>query len=92
MTVRKRARRDAPFLHIGEDRVVLLSEVVLILDAAKAWASLPSRECLQYADSEHRFIRLTHEPKAYVVTQDYVYASPTSALTLMRRSRSGEVG
>lgn len=79
------------WVYIGDDVVVSLQDMVLILDAKEVDETDVSREVIQYAESEHRLIRLGGPTKSYVVTKDKVYASPTSSLTLSRRAKPGEV-
>ena len=79
-------------LHIGGDVSVRLREIVVLLDGEAVKHSAASREFIELAKAEGRFVATSREePKSYVITTHLVYASPISALTLARRAELGEV-
>lgn len=79
------------WVHVGEDVMVHLSDIILILDATEVDDTASSREVIQYGQSQGQLVRLAGPTKSYVICHDKIYASPTSSLTLLRRSKPGEV-
>jgi hypothetical protein len=78
-------------LHIGGDQAVRRREIVAIFDRRAVKMSKATKEFLELAQAEGRFVPCPEEPKSYVVTADKVYASPISVWTLARRATSEEV-
>lgn len=90
------------YLHIGDDRVIPLKEIVAMLHADALQESAGGQAFLTAARRSGR-LRLNPGRRAssYVVTGSTVYASPLSTATLRRRavslklqdvSRSGKMG
>jgi hypothetical protein len=76
------------FLHIGQDRLVPLRSVIVILDAGILDESADTRLMVQSL----RGRGLANEPpegevKSWVLTDGTLYGSPISSITLLRRSR-----
>ncbi|BAS25866.1 extracellular matrix regulator RemB [Limnochorda pilosa] len=71
------------YLHLGGDRLVLLSQVVAIMEAG----SSAMRAYAARAEAEGKLDPCRDgQVHAYVVTRDRVYASAISAATLQRRA------
>jgi len=74
------------FIHIGGDTVVSTKEVISILDHQTVKSSKSNKAFLQ----EKKIMIVdsgSEETKSYVITQDVVYCSPISSLTLKRRAQ-----
>ncbi|GED34623.1 MULTISPECIES: extracellular matrix regulator RemB [Brevibacillus] len=74
------------FIHIGGDTVVSTKEVISILDHQTMKSSKINKAFL----NEKRKTVVDHseeETKSYVITQDAIYCSPISSLTLKRRAQ-----
>lgn len=77
------------FLHLGADVVVSLKKVVAILDLRTAGTAESTREFLQLSRSEHRTYDISQgDPKSLVLTDQEIYLSPISSLTLKKRGDS----
>jgi len=80
------------YLHLGQDTVVLLDEVVGIFDMDTSTISKYSRQFLADAEKGGRVFNVSEElPKSYVVCVDgegteTVYISQISSATLRRRA------
>lgn len=74
------------FIHIGGDTVVSTKEVISILDHQTVKSSKINKAFLL----EKRKTVVDHneeETKSYVITQNAIYCSPISSLTLKRRAQ-----
>lgn len=83
------------YLHIGQDTVVRLRDIVGIFDIDTASISPITREYLRNAQESGRVVNVTGElPKSFVVCLEpegtRVYISQISSTTLLKRS--GSVG
>lgn len=76
------------FLHIGEDVVVPLKEILSIIDLTKGDSAV-NREFLKTAEEEGFVVQLTGEPVSLVVCGKRIYLSPISAQTLFKRAQRG---
>ncbi len=75
------------FLHLGADVVVSLKQVVAILDLRTVRDAHSTREFLDAAGSKRKMLTVdAGEPKSLVLTDDAIYLSPISSLTLMKRA------
>lgn len=79
------------YLHIGQDTVVRLCDIVGIFDIDTASISPVTREYLKAAQENGRVVNVTGElPKSFVVCAEpegvRVYISQISSTTLLRRS------
>lgn len=78
------------FLHLGNDVVIPLKDVIAIIDLHKDEKKLSTinQEFLQVAEEEG-FIELVGEEskvKSFVITGKKIYLSPISSATLRKRS------
>ncbi|EYE88635.1 hypothetical protein Q428_06655 [Fervidicella metallireducens AeB] len=78
------------FLHLGENVVIPLKEVIAIFDI-NSTTSIDTRQFLKTAEEEGFIKRITKdEPKSFVVTErekkSIIYLSPISSVTLSKRS------
>lgn len=78
------------FLHLGNDVVIPLKEVIAIIDLHKDEKKLSAinQEFLQVAEEEG-FIEMVGEEskiKSFIITNKKVYLSPISSATLRKRS------
>ncbi|AVX19223.1 MULTISPECIES: extracellular matrix regulator RemB [Carboxydocella] len=78
------------FLHLGNDVVIPLKEVIAIIDLHKDEKKLSeiNQEFLQVAEEEG-FIELVGEEnkiKSFIITNKKIYLSPISSATLRKRS------
>lgn len=74
------------FIHIGGDTVVSTKEVISILDHQTIKTSKINKAFLQ--DKKKTIVdHSVEETKSYVITQEAIYCSPISSLTLKRRAQ-----
>lgn len=78
------------FLHLGENVVVPLKEVIAIFDI-NSTTSIDTRHFLKIAEEEGFIKRITEdEPKSFILTErnkkSIIYLSPISSVTLVKRS------
>jgi len=75
------------FLHVGADVVVSLKRVVAIIDLRSGTTAEATRDFLALAHSEKRIRDIAEgDAKSIVLTDDEVFLSPISSLTLMKRA------
>ncbi|NLU52996.1 MAG: DUF370 domain-containing protein [Clostridiaceae bacterium] len=79
------------YLHIGEDEVVLLKDVVAIMDIEKTTTSSTTREFLKRCEEKKEVKTVgTDIPKTFILTvkdgKQAVYLSPISSYTLYKRA------
>lgn len=76
------------FIHIGGDTVVRTKEVISILDHQTVNSSKISKKFIEDEKKVKRVVDSTaEETKSYVITEDAIYCSPISSLTLKRRAQ-----
>ncbi|NLX70304.1 MAG: DUF370 domain-containing protein [Clostridiales bacterium] len=78
-------------LHLGEDTVVSMKNVIAVLDAKTACLSRINREFLKTAEEEGFIKKVSNEePKTIVLAEvnkkSVIYLSPISSTTLLKRS------
>lgn len=78
------------FLHLGENVVIPLREVIAIFDMSST-NSMDTKHFLKTAEEEGFIRRITNdEPKSFVLTErnkkSIIYLSPISSVTLGKRS------
>jgi hypothetical protein len=79
------------FIHIGENVVIPLKDIIAIMDIESASMSDDTRQFLKTADEEGFIRRVSaEEPKAFILAEidkkSVIYYSPISSLTLCKRS------
>lgn len=76
------------FLHIGGDTVVSIKEVIAIIDHQSVKTSKITKKFLEDERKKTIIVDTNHEEtKSYVITQNAIYCSPISSLTLKRRAQ-----
>jgi len=78
------------FLHIGENVVIPLSEVIAIFDI-NSTSGTDTRNFLKIAEEEGFVTKITDDPpKSFILTErnkkSIIYLSPISSLTLVKRT------
>jgi hypothetical protein len=78
------------FLHLGENVVIPLSEIIAIFDV-NSTTGIDTRHFLRVSDEEGFIKKITkEEPKSFVLTErdkkTIIYLSPISSVTLSKRS------
>jgi hypothetical protein len=78
------------FLHLGENVVIPLSEVIAIFDMHST-TSTDTKQFLRTAEEEDFIVRINEdEPKSFILTErnkkSIIYLSPISSITLAKRS------
>lgn len=78
------------FLHLGENVVIPLNEVIAIFDI-ESTSGIDTRHFLKIAEEEGFVRRITEDdPKSFVLTErnkkSIIYLSPISSVTLVKRS------
>ncbi|EZH66119.1 hypothetical protein DH09_09265 [Bacillaceae bacterium JMAK1] len=74
------------FLHLGGDTVIRSKDVIAILNYDGNESSTYTEDFLAQAVTEYVSHINDEATKAIVITNDKVYYSPISSMTLMRRS------
>lgn len=75
------------FLHVGGDVVISMKRVVAILDLHSSKVGEATREFLAMAYGQRRLVDIADgKMKSLVLTDQVIYLSPISSLTLMRRA------
>lgn len=78
------------FLHLGENVVIPMREVIAIFDI-NSTTSMDTKHFLKTAEEEGFIVRITNdEPKSFILTErnkkSIIYLSPISSITLAKRS------
>jgi len=78
------------FLHIGEEKVVFMNDIIAIMDIEKTTTSNNTREFLKNCQEKGMVETIgTDIPKSFIVTmregKQTVYLSPISTATLNKR-------
>jgi hypothetical protein len=79
------------FLHMGNDVVIPLSNVIGVIALTDEPSQL-NREFLKTAEEEGFVIQLSDKPVSIVICAKNVYLSPISAKTLYRRASNSDFG
>lgn len=77
-------------LHIGEEKVVFMKDIIAIMDIEKTTTSNNTREFLKYCQEKGMVKTIgTDIPKSFIITmqdgKQTVYLSPISTATLSKR-------
>ncbi|HHW36655.1 MAG TPA: DUF370 domain-containing protein [Bacillales bacterium] len=76
------------FLHLGEDIVLQTKEIVAIIDSNLVEGSEILMEFIDVNDKNNNIIHISDGTvKSIVITENNVYFSPLTAVTLKRRSQ-----
>ena len=76
------------FIHLGENIVIEMKEVVAIIDGDLLKDSAILNEFVNMNHNNKNIVEISNGPaKSIVVTKNKVYFSPLSAVTLKRRSQ-----
>ena len=75
------------YLHAGHDVMILNRTIIAILDRQLLERSEPTRQFFDRLRALGRVYGNLPEAKSLIVTQDAVFCSPISAMTLGRRER-----
>lgn len=78
------------FLHIGEEMIVFLNDILAIMDIERTTTSNNTREFLKKCEEKGQVVTVSNEiPKSFILTvrngKQTVYLSPISAATLKKR-------
>lgn len=81
---------DVMFLHLGNNEVVSLKEIVAIMDLEKTTTTNTAREFLKYCADKNMVKTIGSDmPRSFIVTvkdgKQTVYLSPISTSTLTKR-------
>lgn len=75
------------FIHIGDDQVIRSKDVVAIIDHTLISSSSIIEEMIYNQRKEKNVVETqTQEAKAIVITDDQIYFSPLSVMTLKKRA------
>ncbi len=86
------------YLHLGQDKVVQVREIIGIFDLDNTTVSKTTREMLHKAEQSGDAVTIAGDlPKSYVVCstqkgRQKIYISPVTPSTLQRRIRKKNVG
>lgn len=77
-------------LHIGEEKVVFIKDIIAVMDIEKTTTSNNTREFLKSCEEKRMVVTIGSDiPKSFIVTmrngKQTVYLSPISSATLNKR-------
>jgi len=82
-------------LHLGENKAVLLKDVIMILNMETAVTSPINQEFLEIAGDEKRMVSIADSPKTMVLVgkghTGTAYLSPVSGSTLSKRGEEKQI-
>ncbi|MFZ7102990.1 MAG: extracellular matrix regulator RemB [Peptococcaceae bacterium] len=75
------------FLHLGEEVIVPKKSIIGIFDKEKCINSIITREFIEICYSEKKIHKIGDEEKikTFILTNEGVYLSPISSMTLLKR-------
>lgn len=75
------------YIHLGGEKIVRASELIAIFDVYIEKPSKISKQFIHHAE-QNKLIEYIgdEEPKSIVITQDKIYYSPISSMTLKKRA------
>ncbi|MTV50606.1 DUF370 domain-containing protein [Heliobacillus mobilis] len=78
------------FLHLGGEIIVPKEDVIAIIDLESSTQAATTKEFLSTVRDEGFVKRIAEEgkEKSFVVTTDFIYLSPISSMTLMKRGNN----
>lgn len=81
------------YLHIGNEISIPLKEIIAILDLTKMDLAVPTQELIDLAHGENRVIASIEncQPKSCIITDQLLYLSTISAITLYHRAKNMEM-
>lgn len=84
---------DGMILHLGENEVVHLKDIIAIMDINKTEQSTINQQFFSIAKEEGFIRKISQDPpKSYILAEvnekTILYLSPISSATLLKRSRS----
>ncbi|UOF91761.1 DUF370 domain-containing protein [Fodinisporobacter ferrooxydans] len=75
------------FIHLGGDVMVSSKDVIAIFDLRMKEESEETAKYLQKVEKNGKIVMIDpDDSKSFVVTNDYIYYSPISSLTLKKRA------
>lgn len=74
------------FIHIGNDNVVNVKEIIGIVDYQLVNDSPVMKEMMEEKRKKRKLIGVTKEAKSIVITDEFIYLSNISVITLKKRS------
>lgn len=75
------------FLHLGSDVMVPVKDILAIYDH-KTIELAANKETLESMMSKKEVVEISKEAKSYIFTNDKIYLSVISSLTLKKRAQS----
>lgn len=75
------------FLHLGSDVMVPVKDILAIYDH-RTMELAANQEMLRMMMSEKEVVEISKEAKSYIFTDDKIYLSIISSLTLKKRAQS----
>ncbi|QGG46983.1 extracellular matrix regulator RemB [Heliorestis convoluta] len=78
------------YLHLGGDVIVPKKDIIAIIDLDSSLQGLPTQEFLESDTTKRYVVRISEEgkEKSFVITDKYIYYSPISSNTLMKRGNN----
>ncbi|WP_246944328.1 extracellular matrix regulator RemB [Bacillus pinisoli] len=74
------------FIHLGENVVVPVSEIIAILDGQLYFSSNIVQEFIEAQKQTKEIIEISTTMKTIIVTMNQIYFSPLASVTLKRRA------
>lgn len=75
------------FLHLGEEVIIPKKSIIGIFDKEKCTNSIINREFIEICYSEKKINKIGTDEKikTFVITNEGIYLSPISSMTLLKR-------
>ena len=74
------------FIHLGGDTVVNSKQIIAIINAENSMGANSTKEFIKIAQEKGAVKKLDHDYVSIIVTDQAVYLSPISSLTLKKRA------
>lgn len=79
------------FIDLDDEHVIHSKKVISILDINLKKSSIKIKKLLQYKKTQNKLIGEAKTSKSIIITDDYIYYSPHSPLTLKKRFNRDEI-
>lgn len=79
------------FIELDNEHIIRSEEVLTILDIQLTKTSIKLKDLLKYKKEKNELMGDPEKGKAIIITDEYIYYSPQSPLTLKKRFNRNEI-
>ena len=79
------------FIELDDEHIIRSEDVVTILDIQLTKTSIKLKSLLKYKKSQNELMGDPETGKAVIITDEYIYYSPQSPLTLKKRFNRNDI-